>query len=226
LTDGTIIDLVGKIVNIHLAQHGGTMAGKLKKLVDIRRKELRQAAFEVLQREGLAGATLEKVAAHAGASKGIVLHYFRSKQELFEQAMREANANLRDAVAENLKQARTPYERLIAIVDTNFDPRFFQPSVAHAWLSLCAEVPREAQLARIQAVIHARMHSNLLSALRELMPAEEARQTALLISALIDGLWLRLGLDAGAITQPQAIALMHDVIDQRIEGRRSATTPT
>ena len=202
------------------------MAGKLKKLVDIRRKELRQAAFEVLQREGLAGATLEKVAAHAGASKGIVLHYFRSKQELFEQAMREANANLRDAVAENLKQARTPYERLIAIVDTNFDPRFFQPSVAHAWLSLCAEVPREAQLARIQAVIHARMHSNLLSALRELMPAEEARQTALLISALIDGLWLRLGLDAGAITQPQAIALMHDVIDQRIEGRRSATTPT
>ncbi len=201
------------------------MAGKLKKLVDIRRKELRQAAFEVLQREGLAGATLEKVAAHAGASKGIVLHYFRSKQELFEQAMREANANLRDAVAENLKQARTPYERLIAIVDTNFDPRFFQPSVAHAWLSLCAEVPREAQLARIQAVIHARMHSNLLSALRELMPAEEARQTALLISALIDGLWLRLGLDAGAITQPQAIALMHDVIDQRIEGRRSATTP-
>ena len=202
------------------------MAGKLKKLVDIRRKELRQAAFEVLQREGLAGATLEKVAAHAGASKGIVLHYFRSKQELFEQAMREANANLRDAVAENLKQARTPYERLIAIVDTNFDPRFFQPSVAHAWLSLCAEVPREAQLARIQAVIHARMHSNLLSALRELMPAEEARQTALLISALIDGLWLRLGLDAGAITQPQAIALMHDVIDQRIEGRRSAATPT
>lgn len=202
------------------------MAGKLKKLVDIRRKELRQAAFEVLQREGLAGATLEKVAAHAGASKGIVLHYFRSKQELFEQAMREANANLRDAVAENLKQARTPYERLIAIVDTNFDPRFFQPSVAHAWLSLCAEVPREAQLARIQAVIHARMHSNLLSALRELMPAEEARQTALLISALIDGLWLRLGLDAGAITRPQAIALMHDVIDQRIEGRRSAATPT
>ena len=83
-----------------------------------------------------------------GASKGIVLHYFRSKQELFEQAMREANANLRDAVAENLKQARTPYERLIAIVDTNFDPRLFQPSVAHAWLSLCAEVPREAQLAR------------------------------------------------------------------------------
>ncbi len=62
---------------------------KLTRLSDIRRKELRQAAFAVLEREGIAGATLEKVAAQAGASKGIVLHYFRNKQELFEHAMRE-----------------------------------------------------------------------------------------------------------------------------------------
>ncbi|MGG2476417.1 TetR family transcriptional regulator, partial [Rhizobium sp. BR5] len=34
----------------------------------------RRAAFEVLQTEGMAGATLERVAAQAGASKGIVLH--------------------------------------------------------------------------------------------------------------------------------------------------------
>ncbi|TIX73739.1 MAG: TetR family transcriptional regulator, partial [Mesorhizobium sp.] len=71
---------------------------KLTRLSEIRRKELRRAAFAVLQREGVAGATLEKVAAEAGASKGIVLHYFRNKQELFEHAMREANTALRDAV--------------------------------------------------------------------------------------------------------------------------------
>lgn len=192
------------------------MAGRLTKLVDIRRRELRQAAFEVLQREGMAGATLEKVAAHAGASKGIVLHYFRSKQELFEQAMREANASLRDAVAERLKHARTPYERLLAIVDTNFDDRFFQPAIAHAWLSLCGEVPREPQLARIQTVIHARMHSNLLSALNAMLPADEARQTARLISGLIDGLWLRLGLQSGGVSREEALALMHDFIDRRL----------
>ncbi|MEY9323521.1 TetR family transcriptional regulator [Sinorhizobium fredii] len=40
----------------------------------------------------------QKVAAQAGASKGIVLHYFANKQELFEHAMREANAALKDAV--------------------------------------------------------------------------------------------------------------------------------
>src|SRR5690606_17178934 len=105
LTDGSILELCGKNVNVHPIECGNHMAGKLTRLVDIRRRELRQAAFEVLQREGMAGATLEKVAIQAGASKGIVLHYFRNKQELFEQAMREANANLRDAVAERLRQA-------------------------------------------------------------------------------------------------------------------------
>ena len=63
---------------------------RLTKISEIRRRELRRAACEVLQKEGLAGATLEKVATHAGASKGIVLHYFASKQELVEHAMREA----------------------------------------------------------------------------------------------------------------------------------------
>ena len=198
------------------------MAGKLTRLVDIRRRELRQAAFEVLQREGMAGATLEKVAIQAGASKGIVLHYFRNKQELFEQAMREANANLRDAVAERLRQAKTPRERLAAIIEGNFDDRFYQPSIAHAWLSLCAEVPREPQLARIQAGIHARMHSNLLSALRPILPAEEARQTAHLVSALIDGLWLRLGLHSGGILRDEALALMRDFIERRLPAGQAA----
>ncbi|MBD9638786.1 transcriptional regulator BetI [Ensifer sp. ENS07] len=193
------------------------MAGKLTKLVDIRRKELRQAALEVLQREGMAGATLEKVATHAGASKGIVLHYFRNKQELFEQAMREANANLRDAVAERLRQAKSPRERLAAIIEGNFDERFYQPATAHAWLSLCAEVPREPQLARIQAVIHARMRSNLLSALNDMLCADEARRMALLISSLIDGLWLRLGLQSGGISRQEALAVVNDTIRAHLD---------
>lgn len=42
---------------------------QLSKLSDIRRQELRRAAVMVMQREGAAGTTLEKVAVEAGASK-------------------------------------------------------------------------------------------------------------------------------------------------------------
>jgi len=189
---------------------------RLARISDIRKKELRRAAFEVLQREGMAGATLEKVAAHAGASKGIVLHYFANKQELFEHAMREANAELRDAVVARLHRAVTPRDRLDAIIEGNFEERFFQPSICHAWLSLCAEVPREPQLARIQKVIHARMRSNLMSALVALVPEDECEHVALAITALIDGLWLRLGLGSDGFTREDALQQMRDYLSYRL----------
>lgn len=186
---------------------------RLTRISEIRRKELRQAAFAVLQKEGLAGMTLERVASHAGASKGIVLHYFRNKQELFEHAMREANAALRDVVVERLKRARTPMERLEAVIDGNFEPELFQPPTCHAWLSLCAEVPRDEKLKRVQKIIHARMHSNLMSGLRGLVAPERAREIALGISALIDGLWLRLGLEAGSVDRDEAVAQVKTYLD-------------
>lgn len=189
---------------------------KLTTISTIRRRELRKAAFEVLQQQGMAGATLEKVAMHSGASKGIVLHYFKNKQELFEHAMREANAALSEAVSARLKQARTPYERLDAIIQGNFEERFFRPSVCHAWLSLCAEVPREPQLARIQKVIHARMRSNLMSALVSILPREECEVVALTITSLIDGLWLRAGLQSGGISSETAILQMREYLAFRL----------
>ncbi|MBN8954839.1 MULTISPECIES: transcriptional regulator BetI [unclassified Rhizobium] len=189
---------------------------RLAKISEIRKRELRRAAFEVLQREGMAGATLEKVAAQAGASKGIVLHYFANKQELFEHAMREANAVLRDAVVARLNHAKTPMERLEAIIEGNFEDRFFQPSICHAWLSLCAEVPREPQLARIQRVIHARMRSNLMSALVHILPYDECEAVALGITALIDGIWLRLGLQSERMTREDALRQMRDYLSHRL----------
>lgn len=184
----------------------------LRSISDIRRQELRAAAFRVLQREGVQGTTLEKVAEEAGASKGIVLHYFGSKADLFEHVMREANLVLRERVNARLARAKTPRERLVAIIEGNFEPDIFTPAICYAWLSLCAQVPKDPALARIQRVIHARMHSNLMSGLRSLMPLADARQAALRISALIDGLWLRSGLDPASLTQEEAVRLVCEAL--------------
>lgn len=182
---------------------------KLTKLSEIRRRELRQAAVTVMQRDGAAATTLEKVAAEAGASKGIVLHYFRNKQELFEQAMREANLGLRNRVALAMQQAETPFQRVWAVIEENLGERAYRAPNGHAWLSLCAEAPREPQLARIQKVIHSRMHSNLMSALVRMTAREDAERLALSISALIDGLWVRLGLGDTTVTSAMALDMAY-----------------
>lgn len=189
---------------------------KLTRISEIRRRELRQAAYEVLQTEGMGGATLEKVALRAGTSKGIVHHYFKTKQQLFEHAMRHSNSLLRDGVIRLMRQAHTPDERLWAIIEGNFTPEFFTPAICNAWLALCAEVPREPQLARIQRVVHARMRSNLMTALSALVPTEQCEIVALGIASLIDGLWLRLGLHPGELSAAEALMQMADYLGHRI----------
>lgn len=178
----------------------------------IRRKELSEAAYEALQVWGLPGTTLVRVAAKAGVSKGIVLHYFRNKDELIEAAMRRANAALREEVVRRLQESRSPRERLEAVIAGNFDPRFFVPQITHAWLSFCGEVPRNPQFARLQRAIHARMHSNLMSALSQLLPRDQAVAAARTVSIMIDGLWLRHGLVQGGIDRDGALTEMRALV--------------
>lgn len=188
----------------------------LTKIRDIRRLELRRAAVAVMQREGASGTTLEKVALEAGASKGIILHYFRNKQHLFEEAMREANAGLREHVVLKLRAAETPFQRIWAVIEANLGERVYKQTNGHAWLSLCAEAPREPQLARLQKAFHARMHSNLMSGLIPLLPRQQAQLTALSISALIDGLWVRLGIGDQTVSSATALSLARTMLEHAL----------
>jgi TetR/AcrR family transcriptional repressor of bet genes len=105
-------------------------------------------------------------------------------------------------------------KRIEAIVAGNFAPNFFKPEICNAWLSFCAEVPRNREFARIQRVIHARMRSNLMPALRALLPESEVEAAAIGITAMVDGLWLRFGLSLGSLTREQALAEMNRYLTQ------------
>lgn len=179
----------------------------------LRRQELAVAAYEILQEEGIAGTTLAKVADRAGMSKGIVLHYFKGKDELLEVVMRRANSLLRDEVVALMSQATTPRQRVEAIVAGNFSPKFFKPEICNAWLSLCAEVPRNPNFARIQRAIHARMRSNLLSGLKHLLSPKKAEEAVIGITAMIDGLWLRFGLSQEGLSLPEAKVQMDAMLN-------------
>lgn len=190
----------------------------------LRQNELIVAAYEVMKRHGIGGTTLARVAEEAGLSKGMILHYFADKEELIEMAMRRSNLVLRDEVVRRLKQAASPYDRLVAVIEGNFAPAFFQSEITHAWLAFCAEVPFNQQYRRLQTAIHARMRSNLLSGLRHLLPPAEAERVALGLSTLIDGLWLRCGLQDGGIDRQTALdqcyLYLHAFVQPNLGARR------
>ncbi|MDA8347047.1 MAG: TetR/AcrR family transcriptional regulator [Thermaerobacter sp.] len=63
-----------------------------RQIRDVRRETLLQAAVEIFGRNGYVGTRIDDIAALAGISKGLVYHYFRSKEALFT-ALVEGAAN-------------------------------------------------------------------------------------------------------------------------------------
>lgn len=72
---------------------------------DERRVQIIEAARQVFQRTGLAGARTRDIAAAAGVNESLLYRHFRSKEELFEAAVA---APLEEAVAKLVELSGTP----------------------------------------------------------------------------------------------------------------------
>lgn len=178
----------------------------------IRRAELSRAAFEAVVIYGLRKATLEKIGDLAGVSKSVVLHHFKDKGCLLEAVFRRSNSMLSDAFIELCRHAQTPHERVWAIIVANFFDAIFNRKVCQAWVSLSAEVAQSAQCQRIQTACNARIESNLRHELKHFLNSQDCQKTARHLGLLIDGIWVRGGLQSETLSSHAAIDEMEYAI--------------
>jgi TetR/AcrR family transcriptional repressor of bet genes len=163
---------------------------KLNSLQRVRRLELQKAAYEVARKQGFHSITVEQIARHAGTSKGIVHHYFKNKKQLIEHAVRYSHLVYRKAIVSRLKKAKTPSERLWSIIDGTFDPDQFGPEICRLWLTILDELKHDRKLARLVAILDKRSIALTLSAVKELVDAQEVNNKAYTIMGLLDGFWI------------------------------------
>ena len=161
---------------------------------EIRRRQLIEATIASIHDVGFSEASVQRIAAKAGVSAGIVHHYFEDKGELLEATLRQLGANLSVSVIRRLRSAKNAGHRLMAVVDGNLGPELFTPEAVSAWLAFWSQVPTHPRLARIQTIIIRRLHSNLVHALRPFLREPEVQNVAQDLACLIDGMWLRAAL--------------------------------
>lgn len=178
------------------------------KIRDLRRRELVEATREVIAESGFEQATIADISRKAGFSMGYIHHHFRNKDEILLETKRVLYGDMRDFLVQNLEHSIDPIERLSIIIEANFRPHQYSPGNAYTWLSFIARVPFNPAFARFQTIIERRLRSNLLAALKQLLPAPAALQAADEFALLIDAYWLRLGSRPETISSPQAIAAM------------------
>ena len=157
----------------------------------VRRKALISAAIDSIHARGMGQVTMGDIARRAGVSAALAHHYFGGKDQLLLATMRHLLAELGDEIQARLAEARTPRERLSAIIRGNFAACQFRPAVISAWLAFYAQAQTDPQARRLLHIYTRRLESNLLHALRGLTTRERSTRIAETAAALIDGLWIR-----------------------------------
>ncbi|WP_409524954.1 transcriptional regulator BetI [Nitrincola sp. MINF-07-Sa-05] len=187
----------------------------------IRRKDLTKAAYYVMLEHGLAGTTVARVGEKAGMSHGIVNYHFKNKVELLNAVVRYANRLIGDRVVSLMREARTPREKLSAVLRGNFDEEIFKPENARAWLALYAQSPKSPGFVQLQNLIYSRLQSNLVCYLKKLMPQSRALEVSRGLSLMMDGLWLQQAMDDCEVPCPLALSMTESYLDCMIEKYRA-----
>ena len=202
---------------------------------DVRRGMLFAAAMECLARDGIQGFTIDRICKQAGVSRGLINHYFDSKDDLLIEVYR---GSLYEAVSTRIAQIsnpdpagdNTPDARLATIIDATFTPEFFSRSNLRVWLALWGEIATNPALRAVHRELYGTYRRTIA---RELGLIAEARgieldadRLARSFLALIDGLWLEWCLDDTAVrpdeTRAAALAMLESHLGPLAQSRTGA----
>ncbi len=181
---------------------------------DTRRADLLDATAACLAEAGLAGMTVRAICARAGVSPGLLRHYFGGIDDLVA-ATYEATSGRMDAIfAGAVAQAGSdPRARLNAYLTASFRPPVTDPELLGAWTAFWALARSDARM----AAIHAESYGGYRARLGELLIAcgtapADAEKLAVLLAAMVDGLWLELSLDADTFGAEAAVEMVERAV--------------
>lgn len=186
-----------------------------------RRRELIQATFTAIHRTGLAEPTLATICQFANiGSASIVNHYFDGKQDLLEHAMRELARDFLGEVALRVGAAKTPAERVLAVIDANFASSQCTEEAVSAWLWFWSRTPSNPVFAQVERATHRQIIGELMVGLKDLLPTEEVKDAAESLMALMYGMWLRFALDPAVLDVAAARRITRESFLLRLESPR------
>lgn len=177
---------------------------------DRRRRQVLDAARRSILAHGLARTTLATVATEANLSQGVAVFYFTTKNGLLTETLRDLYEGYESLWTAALNAAGPdPRDRLLALLEADFDARACGPEVLPLWFAYWGELRFTAQYAEVAEGFDTRRQAALAGVWAEVLPgasAAEAGQLAEWMEALTDGYWQRLHLAPHQFTRHEALA--------------------
>lgn len=166
-----------------------------KTLPEARRRQILEAAAQVISERGLCDTRIVDVAKRAGASPALVIYYFGSKDHVLAEALTYADESFFADTANKLSTLPSARDQLVELVASSC-PLGPSPGAVDSWvlwLELWARAQRDAEVAQHRERLDRHWRQILADTVREGQKAGEfaevdADSFAVRLAALIDGL--------------------------------------
>jgi len=177
---------------------------------EVRQLQLIEATIDSLAKRGYAETTMADVADGAGLSRGIVNFHFESKEKLLIATLQhmydEYSAHWRASLQ---KAGDDPARQLQQLVWADFDRSICNKRKLAAWLAFWGEAksrPTYQALSSSRDNYYQQVFIDLCTALKQSGSyAYEPQVMALALSAMLEGLWLRLMMGTEDTTRETAL---------------------
>jgi AcrR family transcriptional regulator len=184
-----------------------------------RRKEVCEAVWEVIARDGLEATTLRAIALELGMTTGVLMHYFRDRDDLIEFAIEEVMNRLEASVDQNIA-GKSGLPRLEALILAGLPIGAKAQRGWKIWLAITgASVGRVALLAQHQrryAMLRQRVAKEIRLLKQSGVIAQDINVTAEADASieLTDGIGVGWFIDSERYTQGKQRAAVKRFIDR------------
>ena len=190
-----------------------------------RKSQLITATLICLKKYGFQGTSVRKICTQAGVSPGLISHHYSGKDALVAEAYQtitnQMMDQLNDAIKQNIDQGAR--QQLTAFFNISFSKQLLDTHLLEAWLAFWGAVKTSEQIRCAHDKSYAEYRAILTACLQRL--ATEAQWkgfdcelAAIALTAIIEGLWLELGLSPDTFSAKQGILICEAWIDGLISG--------
>ncbi|HEY5430454.1 MAG TPA: TetR family transcriptional regulator C-terminal domain-containing protein [Solirubrobacteraceae bacterium] len=177
-----------------------------RRLDDVRRPHILATTVQLIGERGLWNVRLADVATRAGISATSVVYYFGSKDQLFAQAIADADDAFYDPLLTELAQLETGTERIAWLLQRS------STSDWPLWMDLWVYSRRHPETAAAQRRFHERWRATIADVVRHGCDIGEwsvgdPSEVALRLSALTDGLAVHMVLGDAEHTPDRYVAM-------------------
>jgi len=161
-----------------------------------RKIDLIRSAYRLFSEKGVHRVSLDEIAAGAGLSKGLVLYYFKTKENLVHATMRWALDQTAERVRQAMSKATTPNGKVLAMIDGIWSGAKTNRRFYLLYLDLAGHAARVQHFTELSAAFHLVVNALCAEVIVQgiaegAFAVEDPEEGAAVLRAIIDGLFLQ-----------------------------------